>query len=554
MSMTTDGELLGRYSEENSEESFGELVRRHVDLVYSAALRQVNGNAPLAQDIAQAVFSDLARKARTLQNRSTLAGWLYTSTHHAAANAIRSEQRRQTHEQEAHAMQELLRNPGPELDWESFRPLLDDAMQQLNEGDREVILLRYFQNRTYPDIGEQMGVGENGARMRAERALEKLRRVLSQRGLTTTGAVATMLSTHAVIAAPAGLAGTITTTATLAGSAAVAAATTSTTTIAAKTITMTTLSKALSAVVIAASVGTAVYASRRASRLSNENQVLKQQQTALASQVQGLQQQQGEASNRLTSLAEENQRLTSEQNTSELLKLRSQVTALRQAASSAGGKPSSTMVAKMLNDPKMLEYVHQYMLRGIKDRYAPFIKELHLSPEDADRFTSLVGDIYLKGTQMAYSGAPTDSGQLRTAFTNAVADQTSQLKALLGEQGFAQLEDYTKTIPGRALVQLLNQQLTDNGLTDAESSQLVQIVTALPPSSTRGIAGDFNPAFLGSQETVDAHLQQVMDSNQHILDQSASFLTTNQLSTLAMVLSNSVNAQKVQGEALRLRP
>src|SRR5215469_2275564 len=194
MNMTTDGELLGRYSEGRSEEAFGELVRRHLDLVYSAALRQVNGNAPLAQDVAQSVFSDLARKAGALKNRPTLAGWLYTSTHHSAANAIRSELRRHTHEQEAHAMQELLRQSGPELDWESFRPMLDDAMQELNEGDREVILLRYFQNRTYPDIGEQMSMGENGARMKAERALEKLRGVLSRRGVTTTGGVAALLS------------------------------------------------------------------------------------------------------------------------------------------------------------------------------------------------------------------------------------------------------------------------------------------------------------------------------------------------------------------------
>jgi len=546
MSMTTDGELLGRYSEANSEEAFGELVRRHLDLVHSAALRQVNGNAPLAQDVAQAVFNDLARKARALKNRSTLAGWLYTSTHHAAANAIRSEQRRQTHEQEAHAMQELLRTSGPELDWESFRPLIDDAMQQLNEADREVILLRYFQNRTYPDIGEQMGVGENGARMRAERALEKLRRVLSRRGLTTTGAVATILSTHAVIAAPAGLAGTITTTATLAGSAAVAATTaTSTATIAAKTITMTTLSKVLSAVVIAACVGAAVYAGHRASQLSSENQVLKQQQTSLAGQVHELQQQQSEASNRLASLAEENQRLTSGQNKSELLKLRGQVTALQQGATSAS-RPNSTAIAKLMNDPAMREYIHQEQLKAIKDRYRDFFKELKLSPDDAEKFTSLMSDIWMKGSDLAASGALSDSNQLSAA-TNTVAPLEEQLYALLGKDGTAQLQDYNKTIPGRTLVQSLNQQLANNTLSDEQSAQLLQVVSEQPLASTHGIAGDLDPAFLGSQEAIDAHLQQVMDSNQRILDQSASFLTSNQLSTLATVLSNSVDAQKHQG-------
>ena len=103
--MTSNGELLRSYTEAASEEAFGELARRYLDLVYSAALRQVNGDAPCAQDVAQSVFTDLARKAGSLTNRAGLAGWLYTNTHHAAANAVRGERRRHTHEQEAHAMQ-----------------------------------------------------------------------------------------------------------------------------------------------------------------------------------------------------------------------------------------------------------------------------------------------------------------------------------------------------------------------------------------------------------------------------------------------------------------
>jgi RNA polymerase sigma factor (sigma-70 family) len=548
--MTTDGELLGRYSEGGSEEAFGELVRRHLDLVYSAALRQVNGNAPLAQDVAQSVFSDLAKKANALKNHSTLAGWLYTSTHHAAANVIRSELRRHTHEQEAHAMQELLRNSGPELDWESFRPMLDNAMQELNEGDREVILLRYFQNRTYPDIGEQIGVGENGARMRAERALEKLRGVLSRRGLTTTGAVAGLLSANAVSAAPAGLAGTITSTAVLAGTGAAATAA-STTTIAAKTIAMTTLSKVISATVIAAAIGAAIYAGGRASHLSEENQTLRQQQTALSGQVQDLQRQQSEASNRLVSLVQENQRLVSGQNTSELLKLRGKVTALQQSASSASSS-SSTSLAKMLNDPAMREYIHQKQLKDLKERYAALTKQLKLSPEDAEKFTSLMGDIWQKGTDLAASGALSDPSQ-GNAITNAFANLYGQLHTLLGDDGIAQLKDYDKTMPGRMLVHSLNQQMADSSLTAEQSAQLVQVVSQQPISSTRGVAGDIDPALLGSQDAIDAHWQQVMDSNQQILDQSASFLSSNQLSTLGMVLSNSFIAQKTQAAALAQR-
>src|SRR5437870_10978912 len=106
--MRTDGELLRAYADSRSEEAFGELVRRHLNLVYSAALRRVNGDAHLAQDVTQSVFTDLARKAASLSHRPVLTGWLYTSAHFAAGKAVRAEGRRRIHEQEAQAMSTLL--------------------------------------------------------------------------------------------------------------------------------------------------------------------------------------------------------------------------------------------------------------------------------------------------------------------------------------------------------------------------------------------------------------------------------------------------------------
>src|SRR5207247_6520885 len=131
--MTPDGELLRRYTETNSENAFAELVGRHLNLVYSAALRQVNGDAHLAQDVAQTVFADLARKAASLAHRPVLTGWLYTSAHFAAAKAVRTEQRRHTREEEAQLVNQLLCDPAPGLDWERLRPVLDAAMLELNE-------------------------------------------------------------------------------------------------------------------------------------------------------------------------------------------------------------------------------------------------------------------------------------------------------------------------------------------------------------------------------------------------------------------------------------
>jgi RNA polymerase sigma factor (sigma-70 family) len=222
--MTSDGELLRRYATTRSEDAFAEVVRRHLDLVYSAALRQVNGDAQLAQDVAQVVFRDLAAKAATLSSRETLTGWLYTSTHFVAAKAVRTERRRRVREQEAHAMHELLNTPAADLDWNQLRPVLDQAMLELRTSDRDVILMRYFENRPLAFIGAQLGLGEDAARKRVDRALEKLRVFLSRRGVATASALATVLSANAVQLAPSGLAVTLTT-ASLAGAASVGGST-----------------------------------------------------------------------------------------------------------------------------------------------------------------------------------------------------------------------------------------------------------------------------------------------------------------------------------------
>jgi RNA polymerase sigma factor (sigma-70 family) len=204
--MKSDGEILRQYVEKHSSDAFADLVHRHVNLVYSAALRQVNGDAHLAQDVTQSVFVDLANKAVSLRNRVSITGWLYTSAHYAAAKAVRSESRRRAREQEANRMQELI-NSDAEVDWEAVGPVLDEVMHQLREGDREVILLRYFEDRPFAEIGASLGVSENAARMRVERALEKLRDLLSGREVTASATVlAITLASQSVKAAPVGLA------------------------------------------------------------------------------------------------------------------------------------------------------------------------------------------------------------------------------------------------------------------------------------------------------------------------------------------------------------
>jgi RNA polymerase sigma factor (sigma-70 family) len=211
MEMTPDHELLRHFARTNSEDAFAELVKRHVNLVYSAALRQVNGDDHLARDIAQTVFTDLARKAGSLARRENLAGWLYTSAHFAAAKAVRGETRRRDREEKF--MREPTHETAPDADWEKIRPTLDDAMHELKESDRAAILLRYFENRQFAEVGAKLGLNENAARMRVERALEKLRAVFAKRGITTATTLAAVISVNAVQVVPGNLAATLTATA-----------------------------------------------------------------------------------------------------------------------------------------------------------------------------------------------------------------------------------------------------------------------------------------------------------------------------------------------------
>ncbi len=205
-----DIELLRRYVFERSEAAFGDLVRQHLGLVYSAALRQTGGDAHLAEDVTQEVFTDLARKAPRLTRHTSLAGWLYTSTRYAAAAVRRAEQRRCAREQEAHAMNQLLQSAGTDPAWEQLRPVLDEAMHDLKAADREALLLRFFERQPLAAVGARLGVTENAARMRVDRALDKLRGALVRRGVSSTdGALAVVLAGQAVGAVPVGLYGSV---------------------------------------------------------------------------------------------------------------------------------------------------------------------------------------------------------------------------------------------------------------------------------------------------------------------------------------------------------
>lgn len=207
MAEPDDHQLLAQFAQEHSEPAFAALAGRYVNLVYSVALRQT-GNPSAAEEITQAVFIILARKAASLGPKTILSGWLYQTTRLTAANYRRTEFRRARREQEAY-MLSALNESHPEADdaWQRIAPLLDDALGRLGERDRNAIVLRFFENKSLGEVGAALGASEDAAKMRVNRALEKLRKMFGKRGVTLTAAlIAGAVSANSVQAAPVGLA------------------------------------------------------------------------------------------------------------------------------------------------------------------------------------------------------------------------------------------------------------------------------------------------------------------------------------------------------------
>jgi RNA polymerase sigma factor (sigma-70 family) len=306
MNSPTDQELLREYAGRRSEAAFAELVRRHVDFVYSAALRMV-ADAHLAEDVSQGVFVALAQNAGQLTNRPVLSGWLHRTAQNLAANVVRSDVRRRAREQEVVAMNEVLASE-PNINWEHIAPHLDAALAELSEVDRDALFLRYFERKSAREMAEVLGTSEDAAQRRVSRAVERLREFFAKRGVTVgASGLLVVISTNAVQAAPVGLAATIS----IQTSIAIAAT---------KTIAMTTIQKSLIAATLAAAIGTGIYEAYQASRWRDEAGTLRRQQAALAEQISQLKSENESFSNRVV--------LNSER-LRELLRLRGETALLR---------------------------------------------------------------------------------------------------------------------------------------------------------------------------------------------------------------------------------
>ncbi len=204
----TDLELLARYTRHHAEDAFAELVRRHLALVHSAALRQVR-SPQLAEEVAQSTFLKLARQAQQLAPDTILTAWLYQVARRESIDVVRREARRQLREQIATEMNAM---NATAADWTHIEPLLDEAMHALDDTDRTAVLLRYFENKSLRKVGAALGTSDDTAQKRVSRAVERLREFFAQHGVNVgASGLVVVISANAVQAAPVGLAATLTT-------------------------------------------------------------------------------------------------------------------------------------------------------------------------------------------------------------------------------------------------------------------------------------------------------------------------------------------------------
>lgn len=467
----TDAELLRRYVVDRAEEAFAELVRRHLNLVYFAALRQLGDDPAAAQDVAQSVFIDLARKARSLSHREVLASWLYTSTRFAATKARRARARRQKNETEAEIMRTQDGNPESATQWESLRPLIDEVVHELAEPDRAAVLLRFFEQRPFTEIGVALRISEDAARMRVERALERLRVSLARRGVvSTSAALGTVLGCHAVPAAPVGLAAALANTALVAGSAAVA------------TPGFTLLHFMSQTKIIGAAAAIAFLTLSTATWQVTERQAaeaaMARSQESLAATISDLKKLEAHAN-----LADQANSAASARSPSV------------SSPEGRGGQPSASpfaaSIAKpaprtavrlademMARHPEVKQAILDWQIKMVNFEYGPLYDELKLTPAQIARFGELLrgdglfGDWGANGVFLQF--------QLPKDVSHGQEDDA--VRELLGPEGWRKYQDFSSTVWARQTVAQMASQasMLDVALTPEQARSLVTNLARIP--------------------------------------------------------------------------
>lgn len=489
--MIDDAELLRRYAKDCSEDAFTELVRRHLNLVYGAALRRAGGDAHRAADVAQLVFTELARKAASLQEHAVLTGWLYATTRNKAIDTIRTEQRRQNREREAQIMHEPIAADATEVDWDRLRPVLDNVLDDLSDEDREAVLLRFFRELSFSEIGATLRVSEDAARMRVTRSLEKLRAALARRGMTsTTAALAVALASQVGMAAPAGLVATVTTAA-LTGAAVVGGSTGMVTFMG-----MTKLGLGLATVVLAAGTLGLV-------RQHETNETLRTEIAELHQQNQ-----------ELNRLRVENALLVKNQATSrgEIATSKEQIAELQdeidgllgamQAWQGAARKNKSSSGEVAAKGPVAIRNAAAQRAGAstqsvLESRYAALAKRLAFTPVQWDKFRALLAekqkiaeDIIAASLEQGLSPKK-NMRVIREAVADGQSAVDAQIKAEFGETVLKEYKQYEQLLPQYNTVEKFTDMLssTDSPLSEVQFGQLVQILAQTHEPEGNGSIG-----------------------------------------------------------------
>lgn len=472
--MMPDFELLRQYAMEHSQEAFAELVRRHLNFVYSVALRQLGGDAHRAKDVAQNVFADLAKKARSISPKVRLAGWLYRSAHFAAAKIVRTECRRQRRELEASAMHESSSSEFPTAhEWERLRPIIDEAMQELDDDDREAVVLRIFEGRAFEEVGEQLAVSDTAARKRVDRALDKLQELLRKRGITSTGvALGLVLSNQAVVAAPAGLAASIT------GAALSSVAGVTTAVGFLQIMSANKLVAGVSGLILAASIGTTLYQARINQVTEATLVASRQENIALQDRIRELEQNLRESAVRQQSAGSYD--ASAEAGSAVFPTNREKKSAARRAEKKAPAVAVPLQSVEAI-DPAASAFTQQK--NKVLKQYGGIFNDLHLNQAERDQLFQLLIDKRLTSMDLAVANAKQgdDVSQDQELFDAEVSSTRDvvddQIKALLGDDRYKQfLDGENKQRQDVLFVRLQNRLRPFNAELNAEQTAKLQAV------------------------------------------------------------------------------
>jgi RNA polymerase sigma factor (sigma-70 family) len=489
----------------------------------------------LAEEVSQSVFANLARNATRLSPDTILTAWLYQVTRHTAIDVIRREARRQAREQIAFQMSDM---NDTAVEWTHIEPLLDEAMQSLDESDRTAILLRYFENKSLREVGEALGASEDAAQKRVSRAVERLRETFSKRKVTVgASGLAALISANAIQAAPSGLAVTLASGAAIATTAiSSSVAMTLTNTIAMTTIQKTIIVTVAVAALVTASIG--LHQARVITNLREQVQASKQQQeqhAVLRDRVQELERERDRATKALAALADKDVEL--KKNPNEVLKLRGEVGRLRKENADIG---STSALSKVTANPEARKMLRDQQKLGMTMIYKGFAQNAKLTPEQTEKLNDLLADHIMDNVgnvTTVLRDKPTPE-QLNEIFAAQEAVLQEKVAALLGQESLTQYQDYTKGLLSTLTAEQFKSMLTGTDAAKEEKSkQMAQVLQEEIQAAltAAGLPADYqtvpilNFRNIASEQEGERSLQLLEDIYKSAAGRAGSFLNPDEL-------------------------